>query len=260
MPKDLDGKVALITGSTQGLGAAIARRFVAEGGQVVISGRTREHGEAIAAELGAAAIYHRTDLAKVDDCRAVVQAALRAFGGIDVVVNSAATTARSTLENFTPELFDRQFAINVRGPLLVIQSALASLRERGGTVINIGSVNAYLGGSNLLVYSATKGALMTASRNMANALLSPRVRVFCLNVGWMDSDGERAVLAEEGLPPDFIEREGKKMPIGRLLAPAEVAEVCFFLASPRSQAFSGAVIDLEQFPLGALSYPTTPQV
>ena len=140
----------------------------------------------------------------------------------------------------------------------MIQSALPSLRERGGTVINIGSVNAYLGGPNLLVYSATKGALMTASRNMANALQSPRVRLL-LNVGWIDMDGERAVLAEEGLPPDFIEREGRKLPIGRLLNPNEVAEVCFFLSSPRSQAFSGAVIDLEQFPLGALSYPTTPR-
>lgn len=258
MPKEQDGKVAVITGSTQGLGAAIARRFVTEGGRVVISGRTREKGEAIATELGAAAIYHQTDLANVDDCRAVVHAALDAFGGIDVVVNSAATTSRSTLENFTPELFDQQFAINVRGPLLVIQTALPSLRERRGTVINIGSVNAYVGGPNLLVYSATKGALMTASRNMANALISPRVRVFCLNVGWMDSDGERAVLAEEGLPPDFIEREGKNMPIGRLLAPEEVADFCLFLSSPRSHAFSGAVIDLEQFPLGKLSYPTTP--
>lgn len=259
MAKELDGKVALITGSTQGLGAAIARRFVAEGARVVISGRRRDHGEAIASELGAVAVYHQTELGDADDCRALVELGLRAFGGIDIVINSAATTARSTLESFTPDLFDQQFAVNVRAPLLVVQAALASLRERSGTVINIGSVNAYVGGPNLLVYSATKGALMTVSRNLASALQAERVRVFCLNVGWMDSEGERAVLAAEGLPADFIEREGKKMPMGRLLRPEEVADFCLHLSSPRSQAFSGAVIDLEQFPLGALSYPTTPR-
>jgi len=108
-------------------------------------------------------------------------------------------------------------------------------------VINIGSVNAYVGGPNLLVYSATKGALMTASRNMANALQSTRVRVFCLNVGWMDSDGERAVLAEEGMPPDFIEREGKKLLIG-----GDTAATASFQAHRRHGPFEAAIM-----PIGA---------
>lgn len=254
---ELDGRVAVITGSTQGLGRAIARLFVRQGARVVLSGRQRALGEALAAELGAPAIYVPTDLAKVDDCRGLVDAAVRTFGGVDVLVNSAGNTSRAGIEELTPEFFDLQVAVNLRAPLLLSQAALPSLRARGGVIINIGSVNAYVGGKNLLVYSATKGALMTASRNLANALAWSRVRVFCLNVGWMETEGEYAVLAAEGLPADFIAREGAKMPLGRLIQPEEIAEACLFLCSERAKAFTGAVIDLEQFPLGALTYPTT---
>lgn len=258
MSSELNGKVAIVTGSTQGLGAAVARCFVAAGARVVLSGRKRKEGEALAAELGTAAVFHATELSRAEDCRALVAKAQSAFGGVDIVINSAAVTSRSTLEDFTVEQFDQQFAVNVRAPLLVAQAALESLRARTGVIINIGSVNGYVGGANLLVYSATKGALMTASRNLANALSNTRVRVFCLNVGWMDTEGERAVLAEEGLPADFIEKEGKRMPIGRILKPQEIADWCLFLCDSERSAFSGAVIDLEQFPLGSLNYPTTP--
>ncbi len=257
MTLSLAGKTAIITGSTQGLGAAIARQFVSEGARVVISGRSRDKGEAVVARLGKdAAIFARSDLANPADCTALVDAAVKAFGVVDIIVNSAADTARSTVEDFKPEFFDAQFRVNVRAPLLLAQAALPFLRERGGVIINIGSVNAYVGLTNLLVYSATKGALMTASRNLANSLMFTRVRVFCLNVGWMDTDGERATLAGEGKDPDFIDREGKNSPMGRLLKPEEIANVCLLLSTDQAAAFSGAVIDLEQFPVGALRYPT----
>lgn len=258
MALKLDGKVAIVTGSTQGLGAAVARRLLAAGARVVLSGRKVADGERLAAELGPAAVFHATELSHPDECSGLVAKAIRAFGGVDIVINSAAVTSRSTLETFTVQQFDEQFAVNVRAPLLVAQAALESLRARTGVIINIGSVNGYVGGANLLLYSATKGALMTASKNLANALAHTRVRVFCLNVGWMDTEGERAVLAQEGLPADFIEKQGASMPLGRILRPEEIAEWCLFLCEPDRAAFSGAVIDLEQFPLGALSYPTTP--
>ncbi len=256
MRGQLDGKVAIITGSTQGLGAAIARLFVREGAKVVLSGRNREKGAAVAAELGEAATFAPTNLARVEDCQALVDAGMKAFGAVDIVVNSAADTSRSNLETFTPAQFDELFHINVRAPLLIAQRALPSLRERSGVIINIGSINAYIGLPNLLVYSATKGALMTASQNLANALRFARVRVFALNVGWMDTEGERAVLARENKGLDFIEREGKNLPIGRLLRPEEIADMCLLLASSKSAAFSGAVIDLEQYPVGAPDHPT----
>jgi len=222
----------------------------------MLSGRSKAKGEALARELGEAARYHESDLTRVEDCTALVEATLAAFGGIDVLVNSAADTSRSTLEDFTPELFDRQLHLNLRAPLLLAQAALPSLRERSGVVINIGSVNAYMGDPRLLVYAATKGALETASRTLAHALKYARVRVFCLNAGWMDTDGERAIMAKLGHPPDFLETEGRHWPLGRQLKPGEVAQACLFFASPDASAFSGAVVELEQFPVGPPGAPS----
>jgi NAD(P)-dependent dehydrogenase (short-subunit alcohol dehydrogenase family) len=256
MSGELDGKVAIVTGSTQGLGAGIARYFAKNGAKVVLSGRNQKNGDAVAASLGAdVALFHRTDLTRAQDCEALVDAALRRFGGVDIIVNSAADTSRSDLKTFTVEHFDRLFAINVRAPLVIAQRALPSLRERSGTIINIGSVNSYVGLPHLLVYSATKGALVTLSKNLANALQHTRVRVFCLNIGWVDTEGERAILAVEGRPADFMQEGAKHLPMKRLMVPQDIAEMCLFLASPRSVAFSGAVMDLAQAPIGAPEYP-----
>jgi NAD(P)-dependent dehydrogenase (short-subunit alcohol dehydrogenase family) len=112
-----------------------------------------------------------------------------------------------------------------------------------------------MGEPKLLVYAATKGALQTASRNLAHYLKFDRVRVYCLNVGWMDSEGERSMMKRLGHPADFIAKEGKAWPLGRILKPSEVAEVAVFLASDKAAAFSGQVIELEQFPTGPLGPP-----
>jgi len=251
----LNGKVAVVTGSTYGLGAATARLYVREGAQVVLSGRSRDKGEALARELGKAAVYQEADLTRAEDCRRLIDAALEKFGGVDVLVNNAADTSRSTVDDFTPEFFERQVAINLRAPLLLAQRSVASLRKRRGVIINIGSINSYMGEPKLLVYAATKGALETASRNLANVLKFDRVRVYCLNVGWMDSEGERAMMKRLGHPDEFIDQAGKGWPLGRILKPQEVAEWCLFLASDRAAAFSGQVIELEQYPTGPLGPP-----
>jgi NAD(P)-dependent dehydrogenase (short-subunit alcohol dehydrogenase family) len=256
MSGELADKVAVVTGSTQGLGAAVARLYAREGAKVVVSGRSRANGDALARELGPAAIYEEGDLSRVEDCKRLIERALSAFGGIDILVNSAADTSRSTVRDFTPEQFDRQLHLNLRAPLLLTQAALPSLKERRGVVINIGSVNAYMGEPRLLVYAATKGALATASRNLANVLKYERVRVFCLNVGWMDTEGERAMMARLGHPPDFLDTSGKRWPLGRQMKPEEVAEACLFFASDRASAWSGAVVELEQFPTGPLVDPS----
>lgn len=252
-PKSLAGKNAIVTGSTQGLGACIARRLAERGASVTLCGRSEEKGRALQEELealGAGALFVPADLSDPAACYRVVDSALERFGRVDLLVNSAADTRRSTLESFTPEFFDYQFSLNVKAPLLLAQRALPSLKEHRGTIINIGSVNAYIGGQELLVYAATKGALMTASRNLANALKSDRVRVFCLNVGWMDTEGEREVQRGLGKPDDYLDQVAAGRPIGRLLVPDDIASVVLFLASEETSAFSGAVIDLEQHPVG----------
>lgn len=253
--KQLAGKVAVITGSTQGLGAAIAKLFINEGAKVVLTGLSSRDGTALAKKLGRNAAFHQTDLLRVDDCRALVAVAQKRFGGIDILVNNAVDATRTTIDDLTPEACDRIFALNVRAPLLLAQSAIASLRKRQGVIINIGSINAFMGEPSLLVYAASKAAVQTASRNLANYLKFDRVRVYCLNCGWMDTEGERAMMKRLGHADDFLDRQGKAWPLGRILRPSEVAEMVLFLSSSKAAAFSGQVIELEQFPTGALGAP-----
>jgi NAD(P)-dependent dehydrogenase (short-subunit alcohol dehydrogenase family) len=255
MSRLLEGKVALVTGSAIGLGAAIATAFAREGARVVVTGMPPERGRELATALGNQSLFIPADFRDAAATKGLAEAAIKACGGIDILVNNAATSDRASLEDFTPESFDRQIHINLRAPLLLAQAALVSLKERRGSILNVASVNSYVGFQNLLVYSASKGALVTASKNMANALKYSRVRVYCINPGWIDTEGERAMMKKLGHPDDFLDREGKRFPLGRLLRPEEVAETVLFLVSGKAAAFSGTVIDLEQFPVGCLHHP-----
>lgn len=248
----LKGKTALVTGGAQGLGAAVGKRFIAEGASVLLVDLKGARGRAAARKLGRRARFFEADLRDPAACRDAVREAVRAFRRLDILVNAAATSQRATLEKFTPELFDAQFQIIVRAPLLLSQAALPHLKKRKGVIINIGSVNAFSGHADLLCYAAAKGALNTASRNMGNALVRARVRVHCLNVGWMETEGEHAVMRSMGHPKGFLKKQGRKMPVGRLIKPGEVAEVVALLSSDKAAVFSGAVMELEQYPTGGL--------
>jgi len=255
MGKLLTGKVAVVTGSTQGLGAAIATLFVQEGARVVLTGLSSRDGAALAKKLGKNTVFEETNLVRVDDCRRLIEVAVKRFGKVDILVNNAVDATRATVDDVTPEIFDGIFALNLRAPLLLAQHAIKSLRKERGVIINIGSINAFMGEPSLLVYAASKGALQTASRNLANYLKFDRVRVYCVNCGWMDTEGERAMMTQLGHPADFLDRAGKDWPLGRILKPSEIAEVALFLASDKGAPFSGQVIELEQFPTGALGAP-----
>ena len=191
MSKSLAGKVAVVTGSTQGLGAAIATLYVKEGAKVILSGRSAKNGGALAKKLGKNAVYVESDLVRVDDCRKLVDTAMKRFGGVDILVNNAVDSSRATVDDVTPEFFDRLFALNVRAPLMLSHYAIASLRKRKGVIVNIGSVNAFMGEPRLLVYAATKGAL--ADRVAQPGQLSQvRSRPRLLPQRWLDGLGRRA--------------------------------------------------------------------
>ena len=255
MTRSLEGKVALVTGSCIGLGAAIATALAGEGARVAVTGIPAEKGKALAEKLGNGSFFVEGDLRDVQATRNLVAVTLEKCGGIDILVNNAAISERASVEDFTPEQFDSVMHINLRSVLLLAQAALPSLKKRAGVILNIGSVNAYVGWQNLLVYSCSKVGIVTASRNMANALKYARVRVHCINPGWIDTEGERAMMKKLGHPDDFLDQEGKRFPIGRVMKPSEVAAAVLFLVSPQNAAFSGVVVDLEQFPLAALYHP-----
>jgi len=249
-----DAKVAIVTGGTQGLGAAIAALFVERGARgVVICGRSKEKGEARAAELnkaGSAEVrFVQADLSRVEDCRAVIAAADRHFGRVDVLVNAAAMTDRGTILDTSPDRFDSIFATNVRAPFFLMQEAVKLMRREKteGTIVNICSMSARAGQPFIAAYCASKGALATLTQNTAYALLRNRIRVNGLNLGWMSSDGEDQIQRTyHGASDDWLVQANAAQPFGRLIDPAEAARAVAFLASAESGLMTGSMVNFDQ--------------
>jgi NAD(P)-dependent dehydrogenase (short-subunit alcohol dehydrogenase family) len=249
----IDGRVAVVTGGTQGLGAAIAQLFAEAGAAgIVIVGRGVEKGRAKAEQITSATgvpVHMVTaDMANMDDVRNVMAETDRLFGRVDILVNAAGLTDRGNLLNTTPELFDRMFAVNTRAPFFLMQDAVRLMEREGvhGTIVNIGSTSERAGQPFIAPYCASKAALATLTRNSGYALMRNRIRVNQLDIGWMNSDHERKLQAEESGDPDFIDKAAAGMPFGRLLEPAEVARAVLWMASEDSGMMTGAVIHFDQ--------------
>ncbi len=247
----LEGRAVLVTGSSTGIGVAIAAACAVEGARVMVHGRDAERTRNVARELANGAATFVGDLGDPGVCEALVDESVRVFGRLDGVVNNAALTTRSDLGSTSPELFDRLIAVNLRAPLLIIRAALAHLRSAGAaSVVNIGSLNAYCGEPELLAYSMAKGALMTMTRNLANAHAGQGVRINQLNVGWTLTANEDAIFQAEGYPSDWHRRVSPRYaPTGALLSPEQVASHVVHWLSRESEPVTGAVFEVEQYPV-----------
>ena len=244
----LKDKAVIVTGSSMGIGEAIARRAVAEGARVLVHGREKDCTEAVAADLGMPSCVG--DVSDPAHCEALVAMAVGEFGKLDGVVNNAGVVWRNLLEGTDAAFWDGVMAINARAPMLIIRAALPHLSATGGAVVNIGSVNAYSGEPNLMAYSAAKGALMTLTRNLGDTLHRDHgVRVNQINPGWVLSDGERQRKIDEGMDEDWFEKlDRNTAPSGRILEPAEIAATVVHFLTDEIGPVSGQVLDLEQFP------------
>ena len=253
----IDGKIALITGGTQGLGAAIARLFVTAGAAgIAIVGRDQAKGAALAHQItqdsGVPVQMIAADLAEIDQVMGVVPQTVAQFGKIDILVNAAGLTDRGNLLNTSPELFDKIFAVNVRAPFFLMQEAVKHMAAGtgDGRIVNIGSVNAWCGERNLLAYSISKGALLTLTRNLGDSLGPMGIRVNQINPGWVLTENEIKIKRAEGMPDDWPKRlPVTTAPSGSLIDPDELAAtVCFFL-SDLAPRVSGTIMDYEQYPV-----------
>jgi NAD(P)-dependent dehydrogenase (short-subunit alcohol dehydrogenase family) len=245
----LDGKVLVVTGATQGLGAAIARRSAALGATgIVICGRDRARGEAVREALGCEAIFVAADLVDAEQCRAVVRACDERFGRLDGLVNAAGLSSRGTLEDTSAELWDRLFAVNARAPFVLTQEAARVMRRtgRGGSVVNIITMASHGGEPALTGYSASKAALAALTRNAGYQLQPDRIRVNGLNIGWTATEGEHAVQTGEGQPEDWRAAADASRPFGRLLTPEDIAPMVTYLLSDAAAMVTGSVIDFDQ--------------
>ncbi len=255
MQISLTGKCLLVTGSTQGLGATIARLALTCGAEcVTLSGRDTARGVALAASLGPRAHFHAADLVLPDAPAQLFAASRAAMGRVDALVNAAALTSRASMLDGTTELWNRLFSVNARAPYMLMQALIRHLLDRKspGSIVNIQSINAHCGAPELAIYSATKGALQTLTKNAANAHLADRIRVNGINMGWVATPAEQQMQSETlDHGSGWLDRAEKAQPLGRLLSMDEVARLTLYLLSDLSGLQTGTVTELEQRVLGA---------
>jgi NAD(P)-dependent dehydrogenase (short-subunit alcohol dehydrogenase family) len=261
----LNGKIAVVTGGTQGLGEAIARLFAERGAAgLVICGRNSDNGARVVKEISASGcptVFVKANLAKVADCRNVMAEADKRFGRVDALVNAAALTDRGDIFDTTEERYNEIFDVNVRAPFFLIQEAVRIMRREkiAGTVVNIQSMSAHGGQPFITAYCASKGALATLTRNVAHSLLKFRIRVNGLNIGWMSTPGEdRIMKTYHGAKDGWLDEAVKSKPFGRLIDPKEVARACAYLSSDESGLMTGANIDFDQNVVGTADPPIEP--
>jgi NAD(P)-dependent dehydrogenase (short-subunit alcohol dehydrogenase family) len=252
------GLRAIVTGGAQGIGFAVARQLVSEGCRaLVLVGRSPEKGARAVAEiekLGAEAIFVSADVSSPDECARAVEAGLKRFGTINGLVNAAASSARGTLADTDPELFDKLFATNVRGPFFMMQGLVRHLlaEKKPGSIVNVLSMSAHAGQSFLTAYFASKGALAVLTKNVANAYRANRIRCNAVLPGWMDTPGEAVVQAEfHGAGPDWLEKAEAAQPMGQLVKTYELAGLITYMLSPQSGVMTGSLVDYDQNIAGA---------
>ncbi len=246
----LAGRVILITGANEGIGFATARLCAEQGARVVIHGRDADRAKAAATRLGRDTGHVAGDLADPATPARIVAEVVAAQGGIDGLVNNAAMLDRCTIESVSGDLFDRMMRVNTAAPLMLIKAALPHFSDRkSASIVNIGSVNALCGAPDLLVYSATKAALATITRNLGQAL-GGVVRINQINVGWTVTESEIRIQRAEGRPEDWQDRlPHSTRPSGALLTPQQVAEHALFWLSAKSAPVTGQVYEVEQYPV-----------
>jgi NAD(P)-dependent dehydrogenase (short-subunit alcohol dehydrogenase family) len=254
----LDGDVALITGATQGVGEAIASTMAASGASgLLLTGRDEGQGSEVARRIsdsGVRAEFVAADLLDAEAPARLVAECLARFGRIDALVNAAGLTDRASLIDATLSDWTSLFDVNARAPFFLMQHAIKAMRERGqgGAIVNILSMNAHGGTPELTVYSATKAALALLTRNIAHAHRWDRIRVNGINMGWAATPGEKVMQAETlGHGEGWIDKAETSLPFGRLLAAEEVANLAVFLLSDASGPMTGALVDQEQWVVGA---------
>jgi NAD(P)-dependent dehydrogenase (short-subunit alcohol dehydrogenase family) len=248
----LKGKTILITGSYTGIGRAMARACVHEGGRVVLNGLQDSTGIALADELGKKnSIYLTIDITLKNAPQQLVNLAIDTFGGLDAVVNNAALVESADIDSTDLPYLRRMLEVNTIAPFAMIRAALPHLIKTKGCVLNIGSVNSWSGEPKLLPYSISKGALMTMSRNLGDTLFRDKgVRVNQINPGWVLTEHELVNQREQGRKDDWHKNVHPLFaPAGRIFKPEEIAAAAVFFLSDECGPVSGQVIELEQFPM-----------
>lgn len=243
MSRKLEGKVAVVTGASKGIGAGIAKGLAAEGAKVVVNyASSKEGAEEVVAEIaadGGKAIAAQGDVSKASDVRKLFATTLKEFGRVDVLVNNAGVYQFAGLEEITEEQFHRQFNTNVLGLMLATQEAARHFGAEGGSVINIGSVASSLTPPASVIYTATKGAVDAVTHVLAKELGPKKIRVNSINPGMVETEGTHS---SGIIGSDFQKGAEAQTPLGRIAQPADIAPIAVFLASADSGWLTGETL------------------
>ena len=243
MSKKLEGKVAVVTGASKGIGAAIAKALADEGASVVVNYASSKGGaDRVVEEIsgrGGKAIATQGDVSKQADIERLFSAAQKAFGRLDILVNNAGVYELAPLEEVTAELFHKSFNLNVLGLLLTTKEAVKHMGPEGGSVINIGSVASALRPANSTVYAATKAAVEAITGVLAKELGPRKIRVNSISPGMVETEG---VHATGFFGSDFHKMVETQASLGRIGQPDDIAPTAVYLASSDSKYMTGETL------------------
>jgi NAD(P)-dependent dehydrogenase (short-subunit alcohol dehydrogenase family) len=240
-------KRVLITGGSRGIGRATAERFLIEGAQVVISGRSEDTVSAALDALGRSEnlIGVVADVSRVLDCERLVGAAINHMGGLDVLVNSAGVGDGVSIEDTTEEIWDSTLDINLKGMFFLCRAALPALRESHGNIVNIASDSGVRGDAFLVAYCASKAAVINMTKAMALEL-APTIRINAVSPGWVDTDMVRRDYLDKADKPKELEKVMLNgTPMARMASPAEIAAAVYYLAGPEAGFITGTSLSID---------------
>lgn len=239
----LNGKVAVVTGASKGIGASIAEHLAAEGASVVVNYASSKAGaDAVVARItdkGGKAVAIQGDVSRPQDIQRLFSETKRAYGKLDILVNNAGTYEFAPLEDITPEHIQKHFNLNVAGLLLTTKEAVMLMGPEGGSIINIGSIVGPMPAPQASAYSASKAAVDAITVSLSQELGPRKIRVNSLNPGMVETDGLRASGLHEG---EFREQQEKTTPLGRIAQPDDIAVAATFLAGDDARWITGQVI------------------
>ncbi len=239
----LQGKVAVVTGASKGIGAAIASQFGAEGASVVVNYASSKSGaDKVVADItakGGKAIAVQADLSKPSEIGKLFEETKKAFGKLDILVNNAGVYEVAPLEGITEEHYKKHFDLNVLGLILATQEAAKLIGPEGGSIINISSTITSITPPNFAVYAATKGAVDTITRTLAKELGPRKIRVNAINPGMVVTEGVQAAGYDKGDMRTYLE---SITPLGRIGQPEDIAPAAVFFASQDSSWITGEVL------------------
>jgi NAD(P)-dependent dehydrogenase (short-subunit alcohol dehydrogenase family) len=239
----LDGRVAIVTGGSRGIGRAIASAYALAGAKVVVTSRKADACEQVVKEIterGGEALAVSTHMGDLDQLERLVASTLDRFGAIDVVVNNAANALALPFGQVTPEAWEKSFGVNLRGPVFLLQYALEALTaSEHASVINVSSAGAYLFSAHTHMYAAAKAGLLAYTRSLAAELAPRKIRVNAIAPGTIDTDMVR------NNPPAMQEAMAKASLLGRAAEPDEVVGLALYLASDASSFVTGTTVNID---------------